>query len=114
MDHSNRINAALGHALAKLEPFGNSNPKPVFAIGPVMILNRRTLGKGDDHVKYTFADSEGRKLSAIAFGAADKFTLDSLSYDDEPQRVRVLIELSKNEWNGQTSVQGRIMGLGQI
>ncbi len=103
------IQVELVDELARLEPFGNSNSRPVFAFHPVLIMDRRVLGRDNSHVKYTFADTDGRKLSAIAFGAASKFTLEPYDANGEQQRVRILVELTKNEWNGRVSVEGRLL-----
>lgn len=100
--------------IAQLEPFGNKNPRPVFAFQPVLILDRRTLGKENNHVKYTFVDGDGRKFSAIAFGAADKFTTKPFDENGEPARARILVELTKNEWNGRVSVEGRLLKMENI
>jgi single-stranded-DNA-specific exonuclease len=95
--------------IARLEPFGQANPAPVFELADVIIMSRRTMGDQNQHVKYVFADADGRKFTAVAFNAADKFTLTEFDENDEPQRVRVLVELTKNEWNGRISVEGNLI-----
>lgn len=95
--------------IAMLEPFGTANPTLVFEFAPLTILNRRTMGADNQHVKYTFADADGRKLSAVSFNSADKFTVEQFSDDGEPQKVRILIELIKNEWNGVVNVEGKLL-----
>lgn len=103
------INIELVDDLAQLEPFGNSNPRPVFEFKSVLIMNRRVLGRDNNHVKYTFADNEGRKFSALAFSGAGKFTLEPFDINGEQQRANILVELTKNEWNGMVSVEGRLI-----
>ena len=97
--------------IAQLEPFGHGNEVPIFAFQPVLILARRTMGANENHVRYTFSDNDGRKLVAVAFDAADKFTLEPFDVDGQSQHVRVMVELMKNEWNGQISIEGRLLGL---
>ncbi len=97
--------------IAQLEPFGQANSAPVFEFENVLILARRTMGKNGEHVKYTFADNDGRKFTAVAFGAAEKFTLTSFDDEGNSQRVRIIVELMKNEWNGRISVEGRLLRL---
>lgn len=97
--------------LSSLEPFGNSNESPVFEISPVLIMDRRTMGADNQHVKYTFADQDGRKFSAVAFGAADKFVIGPNNEEGEPNRATILVELMKNEWNGVTKVEGRLLNV---
>lgn len=103
------INIELVDDLAQLEPFGNSNPRPVFEFKSVLIMNRRVLGRDNNHVKYTFADNEGRKFSALAFSGAGKFTLEPFDINCEQQRANILVELTKNEWNGMVSIEGRLI-----
>lgn len=97
--------------IAKLEPFGQHNPAPVFEISPLLIMSRRTMGAGGEHVRYTFADNEGRKFTTVAFGCSEKFTLSEFDDNDEPQHAKILVELMKNEWNGQVKVEGRLIRL---
>ncbi len=100
--------------LARLEPFGNSNESPVFEISPVLIMDRRTMGADNQHVKYIFADQDGRKFSAVAFGAADKFVIEPNNEEGEPNRATILVELIKNEWNGVTKVEGRLLNVQRL
>ena len=97
--------------LSSLEPFGNSNESPVFEISPVLIMDRRTMGADNQHVKYIFADQDGRKFSAVAFGAADKFVIEPNNEEGEPNRATILVELMKNEWNGVTKVEWRLLNV---
>ena len=100
--------------LSSLEPFGNSNESPVFEISPVLIMDRRTMGADNQHVKYIFADQDGRKFSAVAFGAADKFVIEPNNEEGEPNRATILVELMKNEWNGVTKVEGRLLNVQRL
>jgi single-stranded-DNA-specific exonuclease len=100
--------------IKQLEPLGHGNPAPIFAFQPVLIMTRRTMGANKNHVRYTFADSNGRKLTTVAFDAADKFTLEPLDANGEPQHARIVVELTQNEWNGRISVEGRLLRLEKI
>jgi single-stranded-DNA-specific exonuclease len=97
--------------IKQLEPLGHGNPAPIFAFQPVLIMTRRTMGAKRNHVRYTFADADGRKFTAVAFDAADKFTLEPLDTNGEPQHARIVVELTQNEWNGRISVEGRLLRL---
>ncbi|MCL2280600.1 single-stranded-DNA-specific exonuclease RecJ [Candidatus Saccharibacteria bacterium] len=97
--------------IKQLEPFGYGNRTPVFEFSNVLILGRRIMGAGQNHVRYTFADSEGQKFTAVAFDAIDKFTLEPFDLDAHSQHARVMVELMANEWNGVTRVEGRLLGM---
>ena len=104
-----KITAELLEEIEQLEPFGHANKSPVFEFVNVLILSRRTMGKNNEHVKYVFADNEGRKFTAIAFGAADKFTLETFDDEGEPQHATIRVELMTNEWNGRIEIEGKLL-----
>ena len=91
-----------------LEPFGAANPVPAIKLCDVIVFNRRLMGSELNHVRYTFVDDEDNRLQAVAFGAADRYTLASGEFG-EVVRANVLVELSLNEWNGEVSVQGKLL-----
>lgn len=97
-----------------LEPFGAANEVPVFKLQNVMVTNRRTMGSDNQHVRYTFMDANNVSLDAIAFNAADRFTI--MPFDDSgaPQYVDALVELELNEWHGVQSVEGKLIKLDAI
>lgn len=51
-----------------LEPFGNGNPKPVFAQKDVHVIQGRILGKNRNVGKYLIKDAQGNKYDMIYFG----------------------------------------------
>lgn len=56
------------HELEKLEPFGNGNPKPLFAQKAVSFKRGRLLGQNRNVGKYTVADDTGQEYELIYFG----------------------------------------------
>lgn len=89
--------------LACLEPFGNGNLSPIVEISPLTVTERRTMGADDRHVKYSFKDVKGNRVSLVAFGAADKFQ------DGLDETVRVWAEPDVNEWRGLKKAEGRLL-----
>lgn len=110
IDDLSQLTPELVRDLAVLEPFGDANPVPVFELRNVIVAERRLMGQEQSHVRYTFVDGNGNKLQAVAFNAADKFTLEP-SIMGEPARANALVELNLNEWNGLVSVQGKLIKL---
>ena len=98
----------LVNSFELLEPFGAANPVPAIKLSDVIVFNRRLMGSELNHVRYTFMDNEGNRLQAVAFGAADRFTLAPGEFG-EAVRANVLVELSLNDWNGEVSVQGKLL-----
>lgn len=59
--------------LSLLEPFGNGNPKPVFAQKDVRVCRGRILGKNRNVGKYRVADGNGREYDMMYFGDLEKW-----------------------------------------
>ena len=56
-----------------LEPFGNGNPKPVFAQKNVYVRQGRLLGKNENVGKYRIQDEQGNSYEMIYFGDLEKW-----------------------------------------
>lgn len=56
-----------------LEPFGNGNPKPVFAQKGVRVRKGRILGKNNNVGKYRVADENGREYDMMYFGDLEQW-----------------------------------------
>ena len=59
--------------LSLLEPFGNGNPKPVFAQKNVRVCRGRILGKNRNVGKYRVADENGREYDMMYFGDLEQW-----------------------------------------
>ena len=100
----------LVRSLGLLEPFGAANSVPVFLLADIVVAERRLMGVDLQHVRYTFMDNNGNKLQAVAFNAADRFTIEPGEFG-ELVRANALVELTLNEWNGNVTVQGKLLKL---
>lgn len=88
------INKSLFLKLAKLEPFGLANPKPILAVKGVIISDIRTLSEGK-HLKFR-ADG----IDVIAFGLG---SMSSLLKNGE--LVDIAFGLEINKFNGSENLQ---------
>ena len=59
--------------LAVLEPFGNGNPKPVFAQRKIRLLRGTILGKNRNVGKYRVEDANGGRYDMMCFADLEKF-----------------------------------------
>jgi len=89
--------------LQNLSPWGQKFPQPIFE-GIFKILDYRWLK--DVHLKLRVALENGQVVDAIAFSAIDKYKFDPMK-----QHVRLVYELDKNVFNGNVSLQMRIIHL---
>ena len=62
------ITRSLVDELDRLEPFGNGNPRPLFAQKDLLFLSARVLGKNGNAVRFTVQDDAGGRWEMMAFG----------------------------------------------
>ena len=62
------ITRSLVDELDRLEPFGNGNPRPLFAQKDLLFLSARVLGKNGNAVRFTVLDDAGQRWEMMAFG----------------------------------------------
>lgn len=67
------VTTGLVRQLSLLEPFGNGNPKPVFAQKNVRVCRGRILGKNRNVGKYRVADEAGREYDMMYFGDLEQW-----------------------------------------
>jgi single-stranded-DNA-specific exonuclease len=89
-------------ALDRAGPFGAGAPAPRFAFPAVMIHAARILNGG--HLKLTFGDGMGRRLDAIAFGAAEG-PLGLTLLRPDGARFHLAGRIETNHWQGRQTVQ---------
>lgn len=86
-------------------PFGASAPAPRFAFADMRILFTRRVG--ESHLKFTFGDSDGGRLDAIAFGAYDS-PIGPAIEGHAGAFFHLAGRLELNTWGGKTNVQMRL------
>lgn len=83
--------------LEQFEPFGEGNPKPAFIAQGLRLLDKRAVGKKQEHLKCSFLINDDA-VDGIGFGlAATAGQLQSA--------VDVLFHLELNEYQGRTRLQ---------
>lgn len=90
------IDLDLINEIDKFEPFGQKNPRPIFEFKNITILNTKTIGNGDSHLKLTLKKDD-KIFDGIFF-----------NFDHRPKNgetVDMLISVQKNEFRGNVSVQ---------
>ncbi|MEO8636897.1 MAG: single-stranded-DNA-specific exonuclease RecJ [Gemmatimonadales bacterium] len=89
-----------------LEPCGMGNPGPVFGARGVRLDGARRVGNG--HLKATLTSATGR-IGGIGFGWADRDGWLQRAARREP--IDVAFRLETNEYQGEVSLQARIVAL---
>jgi len=98
------VNFELYQQIRGLEPFGQDNPQPVFVSHQVNVVDARTVGNGQKHLKLRLASPLSRCVfEAIAFGLGNLFPQLTPS-----AKIDVVYNLSVDEWNGHQRLQLKI------
>jgi single-stranded-DNA-specific exonuclease len=94
--------------LKTLEPYGNGNPSPIFHIPKAVVVERRLMGKENQHLKLKVQDEQQRQFSVIGFNLADKVLADAGEF------IELWVELIENEWRGRVTIEGRLLRAEQL
>lgn len=88
--------------IARLEPFGNGNSQPVFRSEDLLVINKRTMGDGGQHVKLSLKLND-TAIDMLAFSAPDDF------FVEPGTKIVAWYTVDINEWQGRRSVEGKLL-----
>ncbi len=100
-----------------LEPFGNENTKPLFALRKLLIKGIRILGRTGRCLKIFVSDENGNQAEAIYFGENHIFfeKLEAFCGREETENIKkglssnIYMDITYypqvNEWNGRKNIQ---------
>jgi single-stranded-DNA-specific exonuclease len=97
------LNLQLAEQLKMLRPFGNGNPKPIFAMQDLAVIKLDILK--ERHISMILKDEiSGKTVKAMFFKA---YEMGVLSFLEKlyGKKVDVVGELEINEWNGSKTIQ---------
>jgi single-stranded-DNA-specific exonuclease len=90
------ISFELTAMIKKYEPFGEGNTKPKFITQNVRIVEAATMGKDNNHLRFTF-EKDGCLLKGVKFKTTEQFESDSF--------VDITYRVNENHFNGRKSLQ---------
>ena len=96
-DNGSGLDIDLVETLKLLEPYGASNPQPVFAINDVTLVEKRLMGENKTHLKLIF-DKNGELFECVRWGLGDI----ELQKGDV---ANIAFSPQINTFNGKTSIQ---------
>jgi len=94
--------------LEKLAPFGEGNPKPIFAFPGALISEVKLFGKEKNHLELVFEKPGGGSVRALGF------FMNPLQFQKEPKagvRVDLIGTFEKSHFGGGVSLRLRIVDL---
>lgn len=83
----------------RLAPFGMDNNKPVFWLKDFTVLQARTMGQEDAHLKLKVSQDD-KEVDVVAFNQGKL-----VQEFQQAQNLELAVTLSVNVWNGQTTLQ---------
>lgn len=90
----------LVRALDQLQPFGEGNPEPVFALREARLASVRTVGKDNQHWKLTIERGQHGPLDVVGWSLVETYP------DLRPgDAISLAGTLAENNWNGSSRVQ---------
>ena len=104
VDAAVKPSAATPDLIAKMKavgPYGAGHPQPRFVLPDMQIAYAERVSGG--HVRCSFADDGGQRISGICF-RAEEMGLDTLLLAPNPQRVHVLGRIREDIWKGRVRI----------
>ena len=107
-----RIDAEVGLAeiteplledLELLAPFGMGNPQPNFSAKGVKVIEKRLVGKQNEHLRLGLVGEGGQVASAIMFGQANR-----LGDLEAGQKLNIAFRPTLDEYRGRRSISLRL------
>ncbi len=96
----------LARGIRKLAPFGEGNPEPVFFMERMIVTEIRPVGSDGKHLKFLLTAPAGKSFDAIGFSLAG--TIPDLG---KGEAIDVLFQVDENEWNGNVSLQLKLIDI---
>lgn len=96
----------------KMAPFGEGNPEPVFLLHNMEIIEMRTVGNGEKHLKFSLREKSKEKnktnkiYKAIGFNFGEWINKTKLN-----DLIDVVFTFSVNEWNGYSNLEFKIIDI---
>lgn len=94
----NEVDGNLISDIERLQPFGQANPSPVFALNNLTVLQKKLMGQNKNHLKLIVEDSQGNTYDCIWWSKGDV----SLKTGD---RLDIAFCPQVNTYNGNTTIQ---------
>jgi len=91
--------------IGQLEPFGHGNLQPILKSDDLLVVDLKKMGDNGQHVKLELQDKSGNRVKFLAFSAPGHF------FAENGTVLTVWYHVDINEWNGNRSVEGKLLHL---
>lgn len=100
------IDFKLVKTLNNFEPFGLGNPRPVFLAKDVEIVEKRTVGTDNQHLKLKLKNPGNKVFDSIGFDLA--LCAKELT---KGEKIDIVFTVDEDNWNGNKKIQLKILDL---
>ncbi len=94
-------------ALDATRPWGEGNPQPGFAWGPITVKGTRAVGRNGDHMQFSLGGADGSMCKGIGFSMSRLLPSDG----GLGQKIRAAGHFMINNWQGMESVEFQLRDL---
>lgn len=95
----------------RVGPYGAGHPQPRFVLADMQIAYAERLRGG--HVRCSFADDSGQRVSGICF-RAEESGLDAILLAPNPPRVHVAGRIREDKWKGRSRIDFNVEDLAVV
>jgi len=92
------VTESLIKELERLEPFGESNPHPVFSMSNLTLLQVKKMGAKKNHLKLFISDDNGLKFEAVWWGKENPHV-------EELEKISIAFTPTLNVFNDNVNIQ---------
>lgn len=103
---ASQVTWELVDELERMEPFGEGNPRPLFLMRDLLVSSVDVIGKTKAHARIGVRGDTPKELKIIAFGHAE-----TMKAYPPGSRIDAVVEIGVNQWNGNRSIQLRMVDL---
>ncbi len=96
-------------AIVRLAPFGQANPRPVFASRRALVQKCDRMGARQQHLRLQVASPSGLPVKAVAFNVP----IDQWNFV-RGNVVDLAYHLDVNEWNGRSEIQLKLLDVKEV
>ena len=93
------VNSELINNIKELGPYGEGNPKPIFAIKNVKVIKPKLVGDSLKHLSLIISDLSGISMKAIAFNCADNDLGRTILSNYKKNLFTFVGYLKESKWN---------------
>lgn len=89
----------LMEQLNQLEPYGNGNSRPLFALRGVKILKKQTIGQEGQYIRLSLEDAYGSRLNGMVFRETEALR------EEDAACITIAYYPELNEFRGRSQIQ---------